>query len=95
MSAGVDVQVFTGSGTWTCRLGHDGPHPRLGAGGSGGRCSSTGGGGGGGGGSHNERWVPVSSLGATETVTVTALAARPRAHNRLARSEGTPPLARG
>lgn len=71
--AGVDVQVFTSSGTWTKPASGTMALIRAwGAGGSGGRSSSTGGSGGGGGGNYADLWVPLSSLGATETVTIGA-----------------------
>lgn len=70
---GVNVQTFTsaGSNTWTKPSGYAaGSRVFLqawGAGGGGGRGSGVAGGGGGG---YNERWLLLSDMGATETVTI-------------------------
>jgi len=69
----VNVQTFAaGTSTWT--KPNYGANSRVfipvwGGGGSGGKNTFGGGGGGGG---YNERWITLSSLGATETVTVAA-----------------------
>lgn len=72
--AGVNIQTFTSSGTWT--KPSLGANSRVliqawGAGGSGGKHPSYGAGGGGGG-AYKERWVTLSSMGATETITIGA-----------------------
>ncbi|MDB5540518.1 MAG: hypothetical protein JWQ89_2245 [Devosia sp.] len=73
--AGSDYQDFStaGASTWTKpSKGNVALIQCWGAGGSGRRGSNGNGGGGGGGGAYVERLVPLSSLGATETVTVGA-----------------------
>lgn len=66
-----DVQTFTSTDTWEKpAAGIIAFIQAWGAGGSGGSGGSGLGGGGGGGGSYVERWIPVASLGATETVTI-------------------------
>jgi len=68
-----DVQAFTASGTWNKPSGGTLALIRGWAGGaSGGKGSVNRPGGGGGGGGYNERWVNLSALGATETVTIGA-----------------------
>jgi hypothetical protein len=70
---GVNVQTFTtaGSNTWTKPSGYAAGSrvfiQAWGAGGGGGRGSAGTGGGGGG---YNERWLLLSNMGATETITV-------------------------
>jgi hypothetical protein len=67
-----DIQTFTSSGTWTKPgSGTIAMIECIGGGGSGGKRSSGSGAGGGGGG-YNIAWKALSSLGATETVTVGA-----------------------
>lgn len=82
---GVDVQTFTSSGTWTKPSGYATNSRVLiqaWGGGAGGRNGTryyiccygymyTGGSGGGGGG-YNHRWVDLSDMGATETITIGA-----------------------
>lgn len=73
--ASSSVTIFNGSGTWTkATQGNTGTVAFIeawGGGGAGG-ARATVSAGGGGGGSYNSRFVPVSLLGATETVTVGA-----------------------
>ena len=65
---GANVQTFTASGTWTKPgSGAIAMAECWGGGGGGARCNGCGGGGGGG---YNSRWISLSSLGSTETVTV-------------------------
>jgi hypothetical protein len=74
-AANVNIQQFDASGTWNKPANF--PATALvwlrawGAGGGGGR-QNTGGGGGGGGGGYNEKYIALSAMGATETITIGA-----------------------
>lgn len=68
---GIDLQEFTGSGTWTKPGSGDRVFVQAwGGGGSGGR--GAGDAGGGGGGAYTEGWFDIADLGATETITIGA-----------------------
>jgi hypothetical protein len=71
-ASGADRQIFTSSGTWTKPSGFPSTAMVLLEAWGGGGGGSSGGGGGGGGGSYKSRFVPLSSLGATETITIGA-----------------------
>ena len=67
----IDIQTFTSGGTWAKpSRGRLAKVECWGGGGSGGRESQIGGGGGGG--SYTDVWIPLSAIGATETVTIGA-----------------------
>lgn len=74
VSINANVQSFDSSGTWTKPNGYSASSRALiqawGPGGSGGTGVSDRGGGGGGGGAYVERWMYLSELGSTETVTL-------------------------
>lgn len=70
----INVQQFTASGTWTKPAGFS-PSSRVlmqAWGGGGGGFKGTNFGSGGGGGGYHERWLTLSAMGATETITIGA-----------------------
>lgn len=72
----INTQTFDSSGTWTKPSGYSASSRVLvqawGAGGSGGRDTTATRASGGGGGGYIERWLNLSQLGATETITIGA-----------------------
>lgn len=72
-SGGIDYQTFSSSGTWTKpATGTRALIEIWGGGGSGSKGANNAPGGGGGGGGYSFSWFSLSSLGATETVTIGA-----------------------
>ena len=69
----IDIQTFTGSGTWTKPGSGTWAFVQLWAGGgSGGRGTNAAAAAGAGGGAYNSMWIPLSLLSATEAVTIGA-----------------------
>jgi len=70
--SGVDHQLFNASGTWTKPSGGVVAYIQAWGTGGGGARRGTGNGAGGGGGGYWDRWMLLSDLGSTETVTIGA-----------------------